>query len=91
MNTINERKMEFFENLKKGDIIEVKFKRWHGVDYEPPIINKYTVTNPTFQRSRGVDTPYIQGILFDFDDRLKPNWERTRNMTALSTDDVIIK
>ena len=91
MNIINERKTKFFENLKKGDIIEVKFKIWYGIDYESPIVNKYTVTNPEFQRSRGVDTPYIQGILFDFDDRLKANWEKTRNITALSIDDIIIK
>lgn len=91
MNTINERKTNFFEKLKKGDIVEVKFKRWHGIDYEPPIVNKYTVTNPEFQRSRGVDTPYIQGILLDFDDRLKVNWDKTRNVSALDTNNIIIK
>jgi hypothetical protein len=85
------KRTEFFKNLKKGDIIEVKFKRWGGVDYVPPIVNQYTVTNLKFQRSRGVDTPYIQGILFEFDDRLKETWLKTKHVTALSTDNIIIK
>ena len=86
-----EEREKFFKTLKKGDIVEVKFKRWHGIDYEPPIVNKYTVTNPTFQRSRGIDTPYIQGILFEFDDRLKDTWSKTRDVSALDTNDIIIK
>lgn len=88
---MNEERIKFFENLKKGDIIEVQFKRWYGTDYNPPIVNKYTVTNPTFRRSRGVDTPYIQGILFEFDDRLKDTWNKTRYVSALDIDDIIIK
>ena len=88
---MNEERIKFFENLKKGDIVEVKFKRWHGIDYEPPIVNKYTVTNPTFQRSRGVDTPYIQGILFEFDERLKKTWISSGGLTALDIDNVIVK
>ena len=83
-----ERK-DFFENLKKGDIVEVKFKRWHGVNYSPPIINKYTVINPKITKvPKGID--YIQGILFKYDERLQQNWMKTRNVTALSVDDVII-
>ena len=84
------KKQNFFENLKKGDIIEVKFKRWHGTDFNPPIVNKYTITNNKIQKvHNGLD--YVQGILFEFDDRLKPNWEKTRNITALSIDDIIVK
>lgn len=84
------KKQIFFENLKKGDIIEVKFKRWHGTDYNPPIVNKYTITNNKIQKVHN-GSDYVQGILFEFDDRLKPNWEKTRNITALSIDDIIVK
>lgn len=84
------KRTEFFKNLKKGDRIEVQFKRYGGVDYEPPIVNQYTVTNNEIQRVKN-GSDYIQGILFEFDDRLKPNWCKTNYITALAVDDVIVK
>ena len=87
---MNEERIKFFENLKKGDIIEVQFKIWYGTDYNPPIVNKYIVTNNKIQKVKN-GSDYIQGILKEFDDRLKPNWEKTRNITALAIDNIIIK
>ena len=89
MNTINE-KTKFFENLKKGDIIEVQFKIWHGTDYVPPIVNKYVVENNKIQKVyNGLD--YIQGYLVEYDERLKKNWICLKGLTALAVDDVIVK
>lgn len=84
------KRTEFFENLKKGDRIEVQFKRYGGVDYKPPIVNQYTVTNNEIQKVKN-GSDYIQGILFEFDDKLKDTWENTKNITALAVDDVIVK
>lgn len=84
------KKQNFFENLKKGDIIEVQFKIWYGTDYNPPIVNKYIVTNNKIQKVKN-GSDYIQGILKEFDDRLKSNWKITRNITALAIDNIIIK
>ena len=85
-----EERIKFFENLKKGDRIEVQFKRYGGVDYEPPIINQYTVTNNEIQKVKN-GSDYIQGILFEFDNRLKNTWVKTKYITALAVDDVIVK
>ena len=87
---MNEEKIKFFENLKKGDIIEVKFKIWHGTDYNPPIVNKYTVTNNKIQKVHN-GSDYIQGILFEYDKRLANNWLKTKNISALAIDDIIVK
>ena len=87
---MNEERIKFFENLKKGDIIEVQFKRWHGTDYNPPIINEYTVTNNEIRKVHN-GSDYIQGILFGYDDRLKETWIKTGNISALAVDDIIIK
>lgn len=84
------KRTEFFENLKKGDTIEVQFKRWHGIDYNPPIINRYTVTNNKIQKVHN-GSDYIQGILREFDERLKNTWVKSNYITALDVDNVIIK
>lgn len=84
------KRTEFFKNLKKGDRVEVQFKRYGGVDYDPPIVNQYTVTNNEICKVKN-GSDYIQGILFEFDNRLKETWLKTKYVTALSTDDIIIK
>lgn len=90
MNTINENEIKFFENLKKGDVIKVKFKRYGGVNYDPPIVNEYIVTNNKIQKVHN-GSDYIQGILREFDERLKNTWIKSNYITALDVDNVIIK
>lgn len=87
---MNEERIKFFENLKKGDIIEVQFKIWYGTDYNPPIINKYKVENPKITKVKN-GSDYIQGFLLEYDERLKKTWKSSGGLTALDIDNVIVK